>query len=105
MFPDTPGKMELVSDVLSIMSWSQTHTELRYTQPHSLLLFNPTPLFEDAPVQLYFSTCQWYMSVPGWVRARARACLGDGRRKPPRPNNNVLKLLNMAWNDFIAFLH
>lgn len=22
-----------------------------------------------------------------------------------RPNNNVAKLLNMAWNDFIAFLH
>lgn len=27
------------------------------------------------------------------------------RGKPQRPNNNVVKLLNMAWNDSIAFLH
>lgn len=46
-------------------------------------------------------------------RMRVCVCLCDSAQmwvpscygKPPRPNNNVPKLLNMAWNDFIAFLH
>lgn len=72
----------------------------------------PQDLPSNVSIYFYLSTCQWrYMRFASWVCGnlcvweRFHMWVSSHRRKPQRANNNVAKLLNMAWNDFIAILH